>query len=447
MAPSALKGRPEARRSPSRDRYPMRALNGRQFGLTRCRDGSVNPCRKLGGCGRSFAPFRDARDSDVVVFERQGKWRPGDVAMCNNALLCDHCAPIREAESRDRWRWHLDDWMAGGGVLVQLRLSLPHRRSSGLKDLLKTLTKLFASLRRSAAWRDTGIVDWVRVVHLRWGREHGWNLHFHVTGLVHPKLIVADDGPAELVATWRQRVAKAGFSKVSGRHGMWARTLANGMRRLYAWTSWVDEGDDYEPEHQLDQPDYEPDHQLNDEGTMSLRQMARLALAGDTQCYAAWTEAAVAMKGCPITRASRTLDRIWAELGPKRAPAVPADEKPVARVAAGLWELARTADVAEAGLEVGERQGHAALAAWWHTQLGVPVALNRSLSPPRIYLSDPQGARHALPSAIRRQPGEADNRPGHFRPGLGRSRARPGGDHAQAPPPLRHRHSGGRWPA
>jgi hypothetical protein len=381
-----------------------------------------------------------------MIFERQGKWRPGDIAMCNNALLCDHCAPIREAESRDRWRWHLDDWTAGGGALMQLRLSLPHRRSSDLKHLLTTLTKLFTSLRRSAAWRDAGIVDWVRVVHLRWGREHGWNLHFHVTALVHPKRVVSDDGPAELIAAWRQRVVKAGFSRVSGRHGMWARMLANGMRRLYAWTSWVSDADDYEPEHELDGHEIEPEHEFDVEGTMSLRQMARLALAGDTQAWAAWGEAAVAMKGCPVTRASRTLDRIWVEFGPKRPEAEPAEDKPVARVAAGLWELARTADVAEAGLEVGERQGHTALAAWWHTQLRVPVALDRAHSPPRIYLSSdhPQGARHALPPAIRRQPDAADNGHRHLRPGLGGSRAggRAGGRHPTSPSAGHHRGPG-----
>jgi hypothetical protein len=341
------------------------------------------------------------------------------VAVCGNALLCDHCAPFREADARHRWGWHFADWTAGGGRLLGLRLSAPHRATTDIRTYTRALTRAFAALRRSAAWRDAGIVDWVRTIHARWSHRNGFNLHFHVTAFVHPKCIVTDPSKveAELQASWRKRAAGAGFKRISGRHGLVARWSGSALRALYAWRTWDDDDDtDLEPEHEIDTGDFEPEHTE----TMSLQQMARAALEGDTHAYAAWGELCIALKGVPVTKASRTLDRIWAQFGPQPEPHTTEVDGAtgVARVSAALWERGRRRDAIEAGLDHGQHHGVEALAQFWATRLGQPVAIDRHHSPPRLTMSQPpptQGQRYERPSALRPRPGRLDHS-GRHRP-------------------------------
>jgi hypothetical protein len=279
-------------------------------------------------------------------------------------------------------------------------------------------------LRRSAAWRDAGIVDWVRVIHVRWSHRNGFNLHFHVIAFVHPKCLVDDTRvEVELQTSWRERATDAGFKRTSGRQGLTARWTDSTQRASYAWSSWGhDDDDDYEPEHEIDEINedvYEPEHEIDQGdpepehiGTMSLQQMARLALDGDQHAYAAWGELCLALKGVPVTKASRILDRIWAQFGPKPEPLTTEVGAKVAQVSAALWERARRRDVIEAGLDHGHSHGLGALAQFWATHLGQPVAIDRRHSPPRLTMSHPpptQGPRHERSSALRPRPGRLDH--------------------------------------
>ncbi len=381
-------------------------------------DGALLVHRTLGGCGRSIAPKQDRSTSDITIVDDRGTWRPTDLAHCDNPLFCDACAPNREAEARARWLWHFTTWEREGGHLLAITLTLPHRRGDGLATLHKALNSCFTKLRDSAAWRHAGIVDWVRVLHLRWSPDHGWHLHYHVTAFVHPaRGAITPEVIAALQASWRQRTAKAGFTRLRGHRGLVARTAATGLRRLYAWTTWAEPDDDQWGTDDWETDDWEPEH----DATLNMRQLATRALNGDTSAWAAWAEATLALKGAKVTRCSRRLDRIWRDFGPDTEDTLePADNAPkVARVAGSLWEVARRADVAEAGVAYGQAHGIDAWRAWWQDQLGRPVTVNYAFSPPRLALKEPppKGTNRDRLPALRRQPGREPHPGRHLRTG------------------------------
>lgn len=137
------------------------------------------------------------------------RWSPGSLATYGSALLCDYCGPREQAESAERWAWHFSDWLASGGELVHLRLSFAHGRGDDLAPMLADLRKAFEQLRRSAAWRHAGIVEWVRVLHVRWSPATGFYPHYHVVGFVRVGHTVPASMAEELQMAWRDRVARA----------------------------------------------------------------------------------------------------------------------------------------------------------------------------------------------------------------------------------------------
>lgn len=377
----------------------MRTLNARMWGHRRngsgLEDRATNDPLSLGGCGRAVSG-----ESRVPIVDHDGAWRPVGLATCDNALLCDFCGPRVQAESRDRFTWHFEDWVAGGGQLLHLRLSVGHDCHDLLTDLLDTLSKGFTVMRKSPEWRAAGVVDWVRVLHLRWSPKRGWYPHYHVTGFVRPGVVV-DEGVIErLQAAWRDSLFKIGFGRVSKRHGLFGRMFGSSMRALYAW-SWADHDDDhsdYEPEHapELQGPTYEPDHDLNpDHGTMALWQIAEAALGGDQRAWRVWEEACRSLKGKRVVLASKMLNQLWKEHQAEQPTEVDAtlELEPVAMVDSRLWEKVRRVGLTQMGLAVGHTHGVRGLAQWWASQLGVPVEVGWAehgpplLSAPDLFVS------------------------------------------------------------
>lgn len=373
--------------------FPMRRLNARMWGHVKGGgERATSDPVKLGGCGRVCEG-----GSWVPVFDVDTSWRPGSVATCNNALLCDFCGPRKQAESAARFGWHFEDWLNGGGQLLHIRLSVPHRSGDDLAALLEGLKDAEAGLRRSSAWKRAGIVDWVRVLHLRWSPATGFHPHYHVTAFV-PAGRPLDEAATvlELQAAWRDRVARAGFKRSSRRHGLFARVVAGVSRALYAW-SWSDEDEDQEDD---DDDRYHPMADASDgdddryhPSSMSLSAVAVAALDGDQRAWAVWAEACRALKGVPIVKASRMLDRLWAAHEAEAAPEPEVElGDPVVLVGSTLWERARRDGVTQMGLAVGREFGVDAMAQWWATQLGARVRVEgRAGSTPRVALSVPSG--------------------------------------------------------
>ena len=358
----------------------MRQLNARMWGHIAAGDGPV----RLGGCGRPVDPGQR-----VPIYNHDGRWSPGSLASCDNALLCDFCSSRYWAVSSDRFRVQFEDWVEGGGRLLHLRLSVPHAMGDKLADLMVALRDGFKGLRHSDEWKASGIVDWVRVMHIRWSPKNGWHPHFHVTAFVRPGF-EADWSARfdQLQAAWRDQLYRQGFSRASKRHGLFARFFASGMRALYAWDHRSDDDGEepgYDPVHaqQLD-PDYEPHHDPNldpdhdpDHGTWPLAQIATAALDGDQRAWRLWEEVGLALRGKPVVQASKMLNEVWkAHLAanPEPEPEV-VELEPVMLVHSKLWERARRAGCTQMGLAVGFEHGPRGLAQFWATQLGVDVEL------------------------------------------------------------------------
>lgn len=380
----------------------MRVLNARMWGHSTdpaARDAS-DPV-KLGGCGRIAEG-----GSWVPVYDTGERWSPGSLATCDSTMLCDYCGPREQAESKARYSWHFNDWTQGGGQLLHLRLSFAHGRGDDLAPMLDDLKTAFERLRRSKAWLDAGIVEWVRVLHIRWSPDTGFYPHYHVVGLVdanHP--LNTERATLELQAAWRDRVAKGIGRRVSQRHGLFARVVGSAWGALYAW-HWADPderdaqaertdthrddlGADYEPRH-LDDDDGD------DRGSWPLYRLAEAALDGDEVAWCAWMELCRAMKGVPVVRCSQLLTKAWkAYQAEQPAPDAPELGEPVVTVGATLWERARRAGATEMALAIGRTMGVEAMAQWWHERLGVTVLLEESC-PPRLFIR--AGPRAADPS-------------------------------------------------
>lgn len=367
----------------------MRQLNARMWGRSRTDAGIVDRSSsdpvKLGGCGRICEG-----GSWVPVYDHGGRWSPGSLATCDSALLCDYCGPRQQATSAARWRWHFEDWLGSGGELVHLRVSFAHTRGDDLAPMLADLQRAFERLRRSAAWRDAGFVDWVRVLHIRWSPATGWYPHYHVVGFVRIGHTVPGRMAEELQAAWRDRVSRSVGRGVARRHGLFARVITSSWRALYAW-HWADEDDDEadgelaveRDAERLDYPDGWADDGHNDDGrSWPLYRLAEAALDGDRVAWAAWAELCRAVKGVPVVRCSKMLATVWRE----HEAELPAPEpeplgEPVAQVHAHVWELARRNGLTELGLELGRTHGIEALAQWWASELGVVLELADGLCP------------------------------------------------------------------
>lgn len=372
----------------------MRRLNAKMWGHSG--DRQQGPSRaatdpvKLGGCGRVCEG-----GSQVPVYAHEGRWLPGSLATCDNMLLCDFCGPRKRAESAARFEWHFADWLAAGGTLLHLRLSIPHRRGDSAADLLAALKASEVELRKSPAWRRARIVDWVRVLDVTFTDANGWNLHYHVTAFVPARVAVDIERTTnELQGAWRDGLIKRGY-RASKRHGLFARVFGSTFEALYAWREKDDDdeadGDDrYHPMADRTDDRYHPMH---DRGSVSLTELATAAIdADDQQAWRLWEELCRALKGVPVVKASRMLDRLWKAHQADMGEPEPVDiGEPVALVDARLWERARREGCTQLGLQVGSSFGVEAMAQWWATELGVKVQLYEESTPRLVLANGPPG--------------------------------------------------------
>jgi hypothetical protein len=131
-----------------------------------------------------------------------------------------------------------------------------------------------------------------------------------------------------------------------------------------------------------------------DDRSWPLYRLAEAYLDGDQVACAAWGELGRAMKGKPVVRASKMLDRLWKDhqasvdtLEPETI-----DDLPVALVDSALWERARRRGLTEMALELGRTHGVDAMASWWARHLRVTVLVAHE-DVPRLFARDgPPGA-------------------------------------------------------
>lgn len=326
-------------------------------------------------------------------------------------------------KSRARFQMQFTDHLVGDGKLLHIGLSIPHHRRMRLKPLMEAMKLGFRELRRSKAWADARIVDWVRVIHLTWSEEFGWHVHYHITALV-PAGVELDMGTTvpDLQASWRDRLFRAGFQRASNR-SLFGKVFGIALHALYAWQEDPDEVDEpdmtYHPQAGLDSDrDYSPKigdgWDGDDQGGWSPFDIARAAEGGDAQSYRLWQELLEAMYRVRVVVESEGLREAWefmngsdsevpvcAELQAEAerverevaVPVVKVGNKLVARaVDYGCWSQ---------GLEVGSESGVLAAAEFWSAVLacpvlvdvgadGVPLIWAEAIGPPRRAPAEPR---------------------------------------------------------
>ncbi len=363
-------------------RFLARELNSRIWGRD-SRAGSSPPA--IASCGRALG-------ADVIgVVESDAGWWSPQVATCKDAKVCDFCAGRHQAEKRDRARWHVESWLAGGGSVFHVTLTVPHRRGHGLCESLAALKGSERRLRSYSSWDCLDIEDWIRVLHVSWTVKNGWHPHFHV-------LLLADGDTdvalleAFLSEDWEAATASEG--RPASQKGFRARQVDNWWDALYPFhyapdgeaddryhPSWDDDLD-WDPRHEFDVDSLDDDADPWD-GGYSPWSIASAAHKGSRRAGAMWIEYREAMVGERLVAHSKGLSDAW------KAREVPAEEtpEPVVFVSSWLWNKARfrpAGGVAESGLEVGYRRGVGAMAQHWASALGLEVQVSELAGVPLV---------------------------------------------------------------
>lgn len=170
----------------------------------------VTQSRTLGSCGRGTR--RDAAIEVHAVDDGQGGKR-GTVKglqACASVWGCPVCAAhIRQARAVD-----IEDaatrWMADGGQVLFLTLTVRHGRETPLAWSLDVLLNAWRATTRGAPWkrkRDAvGLVGQVRATEVTWGQANGWHPHLHLLLFLDRPL--SEDGVADLTGWLESRWAR-----------------------------------------------------------------------------------------------------------------------------------------------------------------------------------------------------------------------------------------------
>lgn len=374
-----------------------------------------------GSCGRAFA-----RSELVGVLEGEGGWSVSSLSSCRSGWVCDRCAVVHEGLARERHLWWVRGWLGGGGRVLHVTLTVGHSRSDSLASLLGVLEGCRRSFLESAVVAGLGVVEWVRVLHVRWSVS-GWHPHAHVQLFVPAGVELPEAGVVEglLWPAWRDRVRRRHHSVSRG--GFRARFVDSVVGALYPWL-WAPEGggvsDRYHPDRYggFDPDDPrdplhpgfvgDDDGGVEDRGSVAVWGLAAAAGAGCGRSRGLWREFHSATKGRAVVSCSRGVSGAWrehvealeaeaeaAELD--GAGSEPEDDRElVGFIESRLWNKARfrrvggrVSSCAEAGLRVGHGEGWEELARFWAVELGVRVRLESWEGFPVLRLVDRGGGR------------------------------------------------------
>lgn len=193
----------------------------------------VTQSKRFAGCHRWRAPGVAATRLDWSA-EKGAKF---------GGLQDSHsvwCSPISAARigkvrSNEIMR-ALETWMHKDGVktghdLAFLTLTLRHSKEQSLKDVWDTISKCWAGVTQTAAWRGSakvagdkanfGISHWIKAVEVTHGKN-GWHVHLHV--LLLTEKILSDqqkhDLESRIYARWSAAAERKGFQAPSRERGV-----------------------------------------------------------------------------------------------------------------------------------------------------------------------------------------------------------------------------------
>ncbi|MCC7510966.1 MAG: protein rep [Planctomycetes bacterium] len=161
------------------------------------------------GCGRFAAALKLVAGTCEAVYRNQCRQR-----------LCPICATIKGARHRAALVGVIVEELAAGARFTLMTLTIPHRRSDGLKHLLNVLFNALKLFRKTAFFKKN-IRAWARGIEVTWSPYNGFHPHVHF--IVKARFISLD----ALHAAWSTCVRKAGGGVVK-LHGIDLKGLKEG---------------------------------------------------------------------------------------------------------------------------------------------------------------------------------------------------------------------------
>jgi hypothetical protein len=173
----------------------------------------------MGACGK-FVTKVIVKDGQVVDVARN---RCG----CRGCSVCDalHAADVKRA-----LKVVVDERFDAGARFSMITLTIPHKRSDDLAQLVDWMFEAVKRFQRSAAFRRH-VKGYVRGMEITWNAKNGFNPHFHI--LVESDLWQM----AEIKALWTRCMASVGGPQVPphGTHVMELTDRGQGLNEVLGY--------------------------------------------------------------------------------------------------------------------------------------------------------------------------------------------------------------------
>lgn len=192
-------GAPGRRRRARADRYRRRSVLWELSGLAR-----VRRCGRVRVGGGHVGVRCEGDVSGLSGLET-----------CGSVWSCPVCAAKVAARRSEEIREAVEAWEGQGGQAALLTLTMRHHRGHGLVGLWDALAYAWGAVTSGRAWVDwrerAGIVGWVRVVEVTYGRN-GWHVHVHALLLLGGGVDAGTVAAlrASLVERWARALARRG---------------------------------------------------------------------------------------------------------------------------------------------------------------------------------------------------------------------------------------------
>jgi hypothetical protein len=206
---------PLTKSASGKDREKSRLARRRRYKL------QENAMQLLPGHRVTSCGWRPTKGGQLGISCRDGQHFVSGAAVCGSVWVCPVCAAKIALKRATELEEAVARWIAQGGTVWMLTLTINHTREDSLTSLLSRFTASMRGLWSggwSERWRKAhGQVGTVRNIEVTWGASNGWHPHCHAILFVSAD---ADPCAAELdiKQRWQKVAARYGFG-VSLRRG------------------------------------------------------------------------------------------------------------------------------------------------------------------------------------------------------------------------------------
>ena len=183
--------------------------------------------RRLQWCGKLPAVVSGGARAtpEIRLSPEEGVAYYAGVGRCGSVWACPVCSPKIRQERALEVEAAMQRWIAQGGTVVFVTLTMPHDFGEPLADLMGTISAAYSSMLSGRSYREDrerfGIAHWFRT----WDATHGkngWHPHLHAA------LFVNGQPPSEqlealgdsLYERFARAVESRGHRRPTRRHGL-----------------------------------------------------------------------------------------------------------------------------------------------------------------------------------------------------------------------------------